>query len=84
MTTVIVPGGLLWLPELQVVNAVDELYEVLNDAQFAFRITSDGNVWYHPTGQIATRCRFFLLYYPVKNNQMEFYLVLLYAIHLLV
>ena len=63
-TSVILPGGSLWVPDLQISNSMSDLYGLLRDPRFDFKVYSDGNVWWHPTGNIATRCEILLAYFP--------------------
>ena len=40
------------------------MYSLTNDPLFNFRVSHTGEIWWHPTAKISTRCRLDLTYYP--------------------
>lgn len=63
-TIIVIPGEDLWLPDLQVVNSVSDLHGLLRDQKFDFKVHNNGMVWWHPTGNVLTRCEMVVKYFP--------------------
>ena len=63
-TSLVIPGGQLWTPDLQVANSVSDFYALMRDPKFDFKVHNDGSVWWHPTGNLVTRCELNLDYFP--------------------
>lgn len=57
ISTIIIPGGTLWTPDLQLANSIDDAYVLAKDEMFNFKLSYNGEVWWHPTAKVSSRCK---------------------------